>query len=201
MRRTLLALAAATVLVTGCGSSDTHNDADVAFAQQMVPHHEQAVTMSDLALEPDRGASAEVRALAEQIGSAQHAEIEQMNGWLEEWGEDGAGSEHGGHGAEHGDGHGEGHGGGAGHEGMLTDEQLDDLAAATGPEFDTLWLTSMIEHHEGAITMAQKVVDDGKDPDVRDLAEQIVQVQQDEIEAMRAIVSSLDDPATSSQSG
>jgi len=201
MRRTLLALAAATVLVTGCGSSDTHNDADVAFAQQMVPHHEQAVTMSDLALEPDRGASAEVRALAEQIGSAQHTEIEQMNGWLEEWGEDGSGSEHGGHGAEHGDGHGEGHGGGDGHEGMLTDEQLDDLAAATGAEFDTLWLTSMIEHHEGAITMAQKVVADGKDPDVRDLAEQIVQVQQDEIEQMRAIVSSLDDPATSSQSG
>lgn len=192
MRRTLLALAAATVLVTGCGSSDTHNDADVAFAQQMVPHHEQAVTMSDLALEPDRGASAEVRALAEQIGSAQHAEIEQMNGWLEEWGEDGAGSEHEGHGAEHGDGHGAEHGAGghddgAGHEGMLTDEQLDELAAATGAEFDTLWLTSMIEHHEGAITMAQKVVDDGKDPDVRDLAEQIVQVQQDEIETMRAL--------------
>lgn len=200
MRRTLLALVAATALVTGCGSSDTHNDADVTFAQQMVPHHEQAVTMSDLALEPDRGASAEVRALAEQIGSAQHGEIEQMNGWLEEWGEDGAVSEHGGHGAEHGDGHGEGHGDG-GHEGMLTEEQLDELAAATGAEFDALWLTSMIEHHEGAITMAQKVVADGKDPDVRALAEQIVQVQQDEIEQMRAIVSSLDDPATSSQSG
>lgn len=202
MPRTLLALVAATVLVTGCGSSDTHNDADVAFAQQMVPHHEQAVTMSDLALEPDRGASAEVRALAEQIGSAQDSEIEQMNGWLEEWGEDGAGSEHGGHGAEHGDGHdGGGHDDGAGHEGMLTEEQLDELASATGAEFDALWLTSMIEHHEGAITMAQRVVDDGQDPDVRDLAEQIVQVQQDEIEDMRAIVSSLDDPATSPQSG
>ena len=189
MRRTLLALAAATVLVTGCGSSDTHNDADVAFAQQMVPHHEQAVTMSDLALEPDRGDSPEVQALAQQIGSAQHAEIEQMNGWLEEWGEDGAGSEHGnGHGEGHGDDHGTGHDDGAGHEGMLTEEQLDELAAASGTEFDTLWLTSMIEHHEGAITMAQKAVDDGQDPDVRELAEQVVQVQQDEIGVMTELV-------------
>ena len=181
MRRTLLALAAATVLVTGCGSSDTHNDADVAFAQQMVPHHEQAVTMSDLALEPDRGASTEVQALAEQIGSAQGSEIDQMNGWLEEWGEDGGDSEHGGHGGGHGADH------RAGHEGMLTDEQLDELADATGAEFDTLWLTSMIAHHEGAITMAQEAVDDGQDPDVRALAEEIVQVQQDEIEQMRAL--------------
>lgn len=187
MRRTLLALAAATVLVTGCGSSDTHNDADVAFAQQMVPHHEQAVTMSDLALEPERGASAQVRALAEQIGSAQDSEIDQMNGWLEKWDEGGGDSEHGGHGGGHDDDHGDGHGSGAGHEGMLTDEQLDELAAATGAEFDELWLTSMIAHHEGAITMAQKAVDDGKDPEVRELAEQIMQVQQDEIAQMTAL--------------
>ena len=186
MRRTLLALAAATVLVTACGSSDTHNDADIAFAQQMVPHHEQAVVMSDLALEPDRGASAEVRALAEQIGSAQDSEIDQMNGWLEEWGEDGGDSEHEGHGGGHGTDHGEDHG--PGHEGMLTDEQLDELAAATGTEFDSLWLASMIAHHEGAITMAQDAVDDGKDPEVRELAEQIVQAQQDEIDQMRLLV-------------
>lgn len=177
MRRRLFALAAVTILVAGCGSSDTHNDADVAFAQQMVPHHEQAVTMSDLALEPDRGASTEVQAMAEQIGSAQGSEIDQMNGWLEEWGEDAGDSEHEGHGADHG----------AGHEGMLTDEQLDELADASGAEFDTLWLTSMIAHHEGAITMAQEAVDDGQDPDVRALAEEIVQVQQDEIEQMRAL--------------
>ena len=79
---------------------------------------------------------------------------------------------------------------GAGHEGMLTEEQLDELAAASGPEFDALWLSSMIAHHEGAITMAQEAVDDGQDADVRDLAEQIVQVQQDEIAQMRALSAS-----------
>lgn len=189
MRRSLLTLTFAAALIAGCGSS-SHNDADVAFAQQMVPHHEQAVTMSDLALEPDRGASPEVQALAEQIGSAQGTEIDQMNGWLEEWDEPSAGSDHEGHGGEHGDDHGGGHSDGAGHEGMLTEEQLDELAAATGPEFDALWLSSMIAHHEGAITMAQEAVDDGQDADVRDLAEQIVQVQQDEIAQMRALSAS-----------
>ena len=180
MRRSLLTLTFAAALIAGCGSS-SHNDADVAFAQQMVPHHEQAVTMSDLALEPDRGASAEVQALAEQIGSAQGSEIDQMNEWLEEWGEDGDDAGHEGHGGGHGDGH------GAGHEGMLSDDELAELESATGSEFDTLWLTSMIAHHEGAITMAQKAVDDGQDPDVRELAEQIAQVQQDEIAQMRAL--------------
>jgi len=152
----------------------------------MVPHHEQAVTMSDLALDPARGASSEVRALAEQIGSAQHDEIAQMQDWLEEWGADG-GSGH----AGHESGHGSEHGGGGDHaqmDGMLSDGQLAELEAATGPAFDALWLTSMIEHHEGAVTMAETVVADGKDPDVRELAEQIVDVQRDEIAQMQALL-------------
>ncbi|WP_229052869.1 DUF305 domain-containing protein [Aeromicrobium sp. Leaf350] len=178
-----LVLAAAAVLLAACGSS-SHNDADTAFAQQMVPHHEQAVEMSDLALDPARGASPEVQALAEQIGSAQHDEIELMNGWLEEWGES-EGSDHGGHGDGHGD-----HGGGDHHEmeGMLTDEQMAELADATGAEFDSLWLTGMIAHHEGAVTMAETAVADGKDPDVRELAEQIADVQKTEIAEMKALL-------------
>ncbi len=186
MRRrhlTLTALTFAAALAAGCGSS-SHNDADVAFAQQMVPHHEQAVTMSDLALEPGRGASAEVQALAEQIGSAQGTEIEQMNGWLEEWGED----------ADDQSGHGDhmddemGDDAGQQMEGMLSADELDELAGAVGTEFDTLWLTSMLAHHEGAVTMAEDVIADGEDPDVRELAEQIVQAQKDEIASMLALL-------------
>jgi uncharacterized protein (DUF305 family) len=185
----MLGLSAAALsvgLLAGCGS-DPQNDADVAFAQMMVPHHEQAVTMSDLALDPARGASPEVQALAEQIGSAQHDEIAQMQAWLEEWGVHG-GSGHAGHESGHGSGHGSEHGGEQQMDGMLSDDQLAQLEDATGPEFDELWLTSMIEHHEGAVTTAETVVADGKDPDVRELAEQIVEVQRTEITAMEALL-------------
>ncbi|MFT4298159.1 MAG: DUF305 domain-containing protein [Aeromicrobium sp.] len=176
-------IAAVTALTTACGSA-THNDADIAFAQSMVSHHAQAVEMSDLALEEDRGTSPEVRTLAEKIAGAQHGEIEQMNAWLDDWNasESASGHEHGHEG--HGDGHGD-------MEGMLTDEQLTELADATGTDFDQLWLAGMIEHHRGAITMAQTVIDEGQDPDVRELAEAIIAEQESEIAEMTILLETL----------
>lgn len=148
--------------------------ADAMFAQMMIPHHEQAVVMSDYALA--NTSNPEVLALAEQIKAAQQPEIEQMTSWLEEWGVpvmsgmDAMGA-HGGHGMS----------------GMLTDEQLDELADASDAEFDALYLAYMMDHHEGAIDMAQGVVD-SQDPRVAALAAAIIEAQRAEIVEMQRLL-------------
>lgn len=185
MKSLALTVAAAALVLTGCssGSSGTDEadpaDADVAFVQQMIPHHEQAVEMADLALDDDRGASAEVQALATTIEKAQQPEIDTMNGWLEEWGVDGSGHE--GHDM-------------SGMTGMMTEGDMTLLAESTGTDFDELWLAMMIDHHQGAVDMAQSVLDDGEDPEVAELAGTIVSTQEAEIADMKAL---LDDGARS----
>ena len=179
MKRLVLLLSAVTLLLAGCSSgsseADEHNDADVAFAQQMIPHHEQAVEMSELALDDSRGASAEVQALATQIEKAQQPEIDTMNGWLEDWGVDEKDSGHEGHDM-------------SGMTGMMTEGDMDLLADSTGADFDRLWLTMMVEHHEGAVDMARTVLDDGSDPDVAALADDVVTTQKAEIADMKGLL-------------
>ena len=145
--------------------------ADVMFAQMMIPHHEQAVEMSTLA--ETRASDPFIKQLAADIKAAQQPEIDQMSGWLDEWGAPvmngmDAMSAHGGHGMA----------------GMLSDEELDALAAATGAEFDRLYAEGMIAHHEGAIQMAEPV-SDSSDPRVADLANAIITAQEREIALMR----------------
>jgi len=185
---TLLAAAALGVLLAGCGGSHDMDDAgmmspssttgasaaDAMFAQMMIPHHQQAVEMSTLA--ETRASSPEIKELAAEIKGAQQPEIDQMTAWLEEWGipvmpMDEAMSEHGGHGMS----------------GMLTDDQLQQLADASGPEFDRLFAEFMILHHEGAIDMAEDVVD-SKDPRVAALAAAIIKTQADEIAHMQGFL-------------
>ena len=187
-RLTLVAAAALGVLLAGCGGSHDMDDmgmaspssttgasaADAMFAQMMIPHHEQAVEMSTLA--ETRASSPEIKELAAEIKSAQQPEINQMTAWLEEWGMpvmpmDDAMAEHGGHGMS----------------GMLTDDQLQQLADASGPEFDRLFAEFMILHHEGAIDMAEDVVD-SKDPRVAALAAAIIKTQAEEIAQMQAFL-------------
>ena len=151
--------------------------ADVMFAQMMIPHHEQAVEMADLALQnPD--SSPALRDLATQIKNAQQPEIELMNGWLVEWGvpammdEDDAG--HMGHGMD----------------GMMTEEEMDELAKASGPAFDRLWLELMIRHHEGALDMADGVLASSQDPRVIELANAITSSQAAEIATMKEMLAS-----------
>jgi uncharacterized protein (DUF305 family) len=188
IRRTRLIVAAAAVsmLLAGCGGSHDMADmatpsgtsgasaADAMFAQMMIPHHEQAVEMSTLA--ETRASSPEIKELAAEIKAAQQPEIDQMTAWLEEWGipvmsgMDAMG-EHGGHGMS----------------GMLTDEQMQQLADSSGPEFDRLFAQSMIEHHEGAIDMAEDVVD-SKDPRVAALAAEIIATQAEEIAQLQAFL-------------
>lgn len=150
----------------------TASSGDVEFAQMMIPHHEQAVEMADLALSNDT-ASPEVKALAGQIKAAQDPEIQTMQGWLSQWGaSQSSGS------MDHGSG------------GMMSDDDMSSLMGASGPEFDQMWLTMMIEHHEGAIEMSQTQLDEGTNPEARALAEDIIDAQQSEIELMNEMLGS-----------
>lgn len=180
MKRSLLLTAALALTLTGCASTD-QNDADVTFAQQMVPHHEQAVEMADMALDPARGASSEVRDLATRIKKAQGPEIREMKDWLDDWDADESmeGMDHG----DHGD-----HGSMEGMEGMMSDSAMSALGRAKGTSFDRQWLQMMIEHHEGAVTMSRTEIADGKDADAKELARDITSTQKKEIAEMKELL-------------
>ncbi|GHC74811.1 lipoprotein [Nocardiopsis terrae] len=185
-RRVLTAIAAAfatALFAAACGNdggdapnttSDSEeqtagfNEADVEFAQMMIPHHEQAVTMADLA---GSRAGEEVRALSEEIRDAQGPEIEQMETLLDAWG---AGT---GDGTDH-----------SGMAGMLSEEQMSELETAEGEDFDTLFLEYMVLHHEGAVDMARTELDEGVDPEALELAEEIIAAQESEIELMNEML-------------
>lgn len=190
MRRTALvvSLALSSLLVLsacGGGSDDgtgsapaaataTFNDDDVMFAQMMVPHHEQAVEMSDIALDPTVGASDAVRQLATRIKGAQDPEIELMTGLLTGWGkstEIDTSMDH-----------------SSMMDGMLTAGELESLSSLRGADFDRAWMEAMIKHHEGALAMAEDVLEGGSDPAVRTLAGEIVAGQQAEIDEMRGLL-------------
>ncbi|PUA80782.1 DUF305 domain-containing protein [Nocardioides currus] len=177
-----LALAACGGDDRGSGAtSGDHNDQDVSFATEMIPHHAQAVQMSEMAVE--NAANQEVKALAEDISTAQGPEIETMSSWLETWGEDVPGTG--------GDMDGMDHGGMDGVEdmpGMMSFDEMDELEAASGSAFDEMFLSMMIEHHEGAIEMAQTEQADGEYPDAIDLAETIEETQTAEIETMKELI-------------
>jgi uncharacterized protein (DUF305 family) len=152
------------------------NAADVAFATDMIPHHQQAVAMSGLV--PDRSTDPAVIKLASEISAAQGPEIETMKAFLVQWSAD----EEAGH---------EGHGGameGMQMPGMVDDVTMTKLASLKGVEFDRLFLQSMIGHHEGAISMANTEIADGVNADAKALAKQIVTAQQAEIGQMKQML-------------
>lgn len=156
--------------------------ADVAFVSGMIPHHEQALTMAALA--PERAADPQVRAIAERITAAQGPEILALQGWLDA--QEAAGRLVGQAGG-HGGGHGSGHAGGQ-HPGMATPAQLDELAAASGAEFDRLFLRLMITHHEGALRMADDQRRGGSDVLASQMADDVTSGQSTEIERMRGLL-------------
>ena len=159
-----------------------HNDADVSFNRMMMAHHQQAVAMSGLI--EGRTDNADIIELGKKIAKAQSREIEQMSARLAAWGEDPtAPSVH-----EPHDGH-QGHGDSPQDmEGMLSDEAMQKLAEAEGPEFDRLFLEGMIEHHEGAVAMAEDVIRDGENEPTRELAENVVDSQKTEIDDMKKLL-------------
>lgn len=167
--------AASLLLLTACGGAD-HGEADVRFAQQMVPHHAQAVEMADQALDTSR--DPDVRRLAEEIRAAQDPEIETMTGWLEEWGED-VPDTSGGSGAMSGM---------DGMEGMMSEAEMEQLDTTDGVAFDRLWLRLMVEHHRGAVEMARAEQADGRYDAAVDLAEEVERTQRAEIDEMEQLL-------------
>ena len=161
--------------VAAGASATAFNDADVAFAQGMIPHHEQAVEMAEIALDPAIGASPEIVGLATQIKAAQDPEIKLMTGWLTTWGTSMV--------MDTSDGHSM-----SDMEGMMSMEQMDGLNQAKGPDFDKMWATMMITHHTGAVTMAKAVQIAGSNADVRMLAGAIIAAQEAEIAELGKLV-------------
>ncbi|WP_405534002.1 DUF305 domain-containing protein [Streptomyces sp. NBC_00075] len=201
IRRTALAATAgvAALVLTACGAgghdmgsmgSDSspsapasasdqageHNDADVDFATEMIQHHRQAVEMAELAA--DRASLQEVKDLATKIKGAQDPEIRTMSGWLTAWGEevpaDMSGMA--------------GHDVSSGMPGMMSSGDMDKLAKASGAEFDEMFLDMMVQHHEGAVEMAEAEKADGRYGPATKLADAVVTAQTAEIEQMDKMV-------------
>lgn len=160
-------------------ASDTHNDADASFARGMIPHHEQAIAMSDIIL-AKQGIDARVVELATQVKAAQGPEIETMRGWLTEWGTPPSGHE--GHDMS---------GDNSMQMGMMTDQALEALWQAQGVDASRQFLTGMIAHHEGAVRMAQTEIGKGQSQPAVQLAHAVVETQQREIGTMKQILGSL----------
>ncbi|MGW0289093.1 DUF305 domain-containing protein [Streptomyces tuirus] len=158
------------------------NDADVMFAQMMIPHHEQALEMSELA--DGRASDTEVKALVADIEKAQDPEIRTMKSWLKAWGkpESAEGSMPGMH---HGSGdmdH------GSGMSGMMSEADMNKLQAAKGTAFDRMFAEMMIEHHKGAITMAEDEQKNGRNATARKLAADVVKTQSAEVEKFEKVL-------------
>lgn len=165
-------------------SGEEFNDADVEFATDMIQHHAQALSMVDLTT--GRKLTPEVEQLAEDIRMAQGPEIEQMTDWLTDWDQPIPETVRD-HANAHGDGEMEMD---SDMPGMMSAEQMAELEAAKGPEFEQMWLEMMIEHHQGAIEMAQSEQAEGHHADAIDVAENIESAQQDEIATMEALLGS-----------
>ncbi|MEU1956068.1 DUF305 domain-containing protein [Nocardia rhamnosiphila] len=164
-----------------------HNQADVMFAQMMIPHHSQAIEMSDMLL-AKQGIPEPVTALASQIKAAQGPEIDQLTTWLGQWGQP---TEMPGDMPGHHDMPGMTGPGAGGMEGMMSEQDMQALSAAQGTEAARLFSTQMITHHEGAIGMAQTEIEDGQFPDAVAMARTIVDTQQQEIDTMRQLLTTL----------
>jgi uncharacterized protein (DUF305 family) len=154
-------------------AGDTYNAQDVTFAQGMIPHHQQAVQMARLAA--DRASSAQVKNLAAQIEKAQDPEIATMTGWLKSWGKDMPMSGMSGMGD-------------SGMPGMMSSDHMAGLKKMSGKEFDTMFLTMMIEHHKGAVAMATAEKNKGKYGAATSLADGIITAQNAEITEMNKML-------------
>ena len=181
------ALVAMALVLTGCSNDDTEstgkgfNEADVSFATDMIQHHAQALQMVDLAM--GRDLDPEVQQLADEIRAAQAPEIEQMVNWLQDWEQPVPETVR-----DHANAHGDGMDMDSDMPGMMSNEDMQALEATAGPEFRPMWLEMMIEHHEGAIEMAEQEQENGEHRQAVALAENIASAQAEEIDAMKDLL-------------
>jgi uncharacterized protein (DUF305 family) len=206
-----LVAALATVVLAGCGGGGTpaapapaptttpaaaHNDADVAFVRGMIPHHAQAIQMSQLA--EQRATNPQVKQLATTITQGQGPELEQMQAMLQSWGlpaqPTGPGAMSGMPGAT-------GMPGMTGMPatpgmppampGMMSDGQMQQLGQASGREFDRMWLQMMIQHHTGAVQMAETELREGQNAQAKALAQKIIDEQRAQIAQMQKLLQTI----------
>ncbi len=171
-----------------------HNQADVAFATGMIPHHGQAITMAQMAL--STSTNPKVKDLATAIKAAQDPEIQTMSGWLTGWAQP-VPAATGGHDMSQmgsttsttSSTSGSSTMGGMG--GMMTDQEMEQLSKATGAAFDRMWLQMMVKHHQGAVAMSQTELATGTNPDAKQLAQAIIDSQTKEITTMTATLGTL----------
>lgn len=166
-------------------------EADVRFMTDMIVHHGQALVMAGLA--PERAESQPIRVLAARIENAQRDEIALMQRWLRDRGRE-APEVHVSGAALHVQTTGHGHHDHSGMPGMLSQTQLDELAAANGREFDRLFLTYMIEHHRGAMIMVRELLGaDGaaQDPELFRFASDVHVDQAAEIARMESMLTAM----------
>ena len=191
----LIAAVCAVLLVSGCGGGQNsgeesagspspespvitgnpagYNSADITFATLMIKHHQQAIELADLT--PQRTDNQALLKLANTISAEQQPEIDTMKALLVQWGADPTMGDHGMH-------------GGSAMQGMVDDATMTKLKSLNGPEFDTLWLQSMIAHHQGAIEMAKTEIAKGQSADLTTMAKSIVTSQQAEIDQMKQML-------------
>ncbi|MGX7671205.1 DUF305 domain-containing protein [Plantactinospora sp. DSM 117369] len=171
----------ATASPTGTASATVaYNQADIAFAQEMIPHHQQAVQMAELG--EARASDPKVKELAAKIKAAQQPEIEQMTAMLRDWAVPMPSPSSGGHGT---------HGGSptGAMPGMMSEQDMASLEKADGGEFDRMFLEMMIQHHQGAVQMSDTELQQGQNPAAKDLAAKIKADQTAEIGQMRSMLS------------
>jgi uncharacterized protein (DUF305 family) len=175
--QTATSTGSATSTSSSAPAAQAHNQSDVTFAQNMIPHHQQAIQMSDTIL-GKQNIDPRVMQLATQIKAAQGPEIQQMQTWLNQWGQPTMSMT-------------PGMGGTHGTPGMMSEQDMSALQSAQGVDAGKLFLTQMIQHHQGAIAMAQDEIKSGQYPPTIEMAHSIATSQQQEIATMQAILASL----------
>ncbi|ONI80093.1 DUF305 domain-containing protein [Saccharothrix sp. ALI-22-I] len=155
--------------------SGEHNDADITFAQGMIPHHADALTMAKFA--QGQTSNAKVLDLASRIEKAQDPEIKTMTDWLKSWGAEVPSTDM--PGMDHGS---------TPMPGMMSQADMDMLKQAKDAAFDKMFLEMMIEHHQGAIDMSKTELQQGSSADAKKLAQQIIDGQQAEITEMQGLL-------------
>ncbi|MDT0468632.1 DUF305 domain-containing protein [Streptomyces gibsoniae] len=160
---------------SAAASTGQHNQADVRFAQEMAAHHRQAVVMANMASQ--HGASPDVKALAERIKQEQTSQVDTMAHWLTSWGERVPPEQSG-----------LGPGSPGGMPGMMTEQKMDELRDTRGTSFDEMFLTMMIEHHQGAVEMADTEKQQGAYGPAKEMASKIATTQTAQITQMRTML-------------
>ncbi|MFG2892588.1 DUF305 domain-containing protein [Streptomyces sp. NPDC048248] len=168
---------------SGSSAKGAFNDADVTFAQMMIPHHQQAIEMAELS--DSRASDKEIKELSAAIEQAQGPEIKTLRGWLEGWGKPASSSmEHSMPGMDHG-------ADGSGMSGIMSDKDMAELKAAKGTDYDKKFARLMTTHHNGAISMAENEQKDGRNASAKKLAGDIIKGQTAEVDRFRKILDRL----------